>query len=167
MVKSNKWLNSDAKFFLREDIITGAVPESMEPKNVYQMRPEYGEFKYENFRANLIHLREAVAASRVRMQADCEAYGHDRSLLSALRNLEDGDQRCIQWVESEAKTLLKRDIDDNKHLLLKPCDLYATREEYQAFTLKVFRKHIYQELDTRSKRAARFAKKKHRGRAPP
>ena len=58
------------------------------------------------------------------------------------------------------------DLDEGAHLLLKPSDLYETREEYQAFKLKVFRKHLYQEQDTRSKRAARFAKKKYRHRAP-
>jgi hypothetical protein len=165
MVKS-KWLNSDAKFLLREDIIAGDVPEWMESKAVYAMRPEYAEFKYENFRTNLIHLRENVVASRARMQADCEAYGHDRGVLSVLRDLEPVGQRRLEWVESEAKPLLKRDIDEGKHHLLTPMQLYATREEYQAFPLKVFRKHIYQEIDTRSKRAARFAKKKNRARAP-
>ena len=131
------------------------------------MRPENKEFKYENFRTNLINLRGTVAASRKRMQDDCEAYGHDRALWSVLRNLEPVGQRCLEWAESEAKHLLKqKDIDLGTQLMLTPSELCATRVEYQAFKLKVFRKHIYQEVDARSKRAARFAKKKHRGRAP-
>jgi len=53
----------------------------------------------------------------------------------------------IQWQKSEASRLLNVDIDADKHQQLKPADLYATREDYQAFTLKVFRYHIYQEVD--------------------
>lgn len=168
MVKSKKikWSNSDARFLLREDIIAGAVPETMGARIVYQMRPEYAEFEYNKFRSNLSNLRQSVAFSHERMIADCEAYGHDRGILNVLRNSEDGDEGCIQWLGSDAKRLLKRDIDEGNHLPLKPSELYATRVEYQAFELKVFRKHLYQELDTRTKRAARFAKKKHRHRAP-
>ena len=61
---------------------------------------------------------------------------------------------------SEAKKLLKQDIDDGKHLQFKPSDFHATREEYKTFSLKVFQNHIYQEVDSRSKRATHFAKMK-------
>jgi len=40
--------------------------------------------------------------------------------------------------------------------------LHGMREEYQAFPLKTFRNHIYQEVDSRAKRAHRYAKKKKR-----
>ena len=66
----------------------------------------------------------------------------------------------IPWHVSEAKKILKRDINDGKHLQFKPLDFHVTREEYKTFSLKVFRNRIYQEVDSRSKRATRFAKKK-------
>ena len=42
--------------------------------------------------------------------------------------------------------------------------LYETREEYQAFDLKVFRDHIYQEVKRRERKESkdRFAKMKNR-----
>jgi hypothetical protein len=63
------------------------------------------------------------------------------------------------WHKSEANELLKKDIDADKHLLMKPALLHRTRKEYEEFTLEVFRKRIYQEVDSRSKRAYRFEKK--------
>ena len=61
-----------------------------------------------------------------------------------------------------SKKTPKKDIDDGKHRQMKSEALHGTREEYQAFPLKTFRNHIYQEIDSRAKRAHRFAKKKKR-----
>ena len=45
--------------------------------------------------------------------------------------------------------------------MMSPRDLYLSRREYYGyFELKVFRKHVYQEVDSRPKRAIRFEKKK-------
>jgi hypothetical protein len=65
----------------------------------------------------------------------------------------------LPWHKSEAKKLLKQDIDDGKHLHMKPSELRGTRKEYEDFGLEVFRKHIHQDVDSRSKRAFRFAEK--------
>jgi hypothetical protein len=159
--KEEKWKDSEAKQLLREDIISGVVPASMAAKDVYDMRPEYKKWSYQNFPTNLRHLRKAIGDSYERMLADCEAYGHDRALLVKLRAGKNprGD---IPWHKSEAKKLLKQDIDDGKHRQMKPESLHGTREEYQAFPLTTFRNHIYQEIDSRAKRAHRFAKKKKR-----
>lgn len=45
-------------------------------------------------------------------------------------------------------------------------DSFLSRPEYQAFSLFRFRKHIYQEIDARPKRAARFERKKKKWRYP-
>jgi hypothetical protein len=42
---------------------------------------------------------------------------------------------------------------------MTPSELRASRDEYKAFDKDVFRNHIYQEADSRPKRAWRFAKK--------
>jgi hypothetical protein len=54
-----------------------------------------------------------------------------------------------RWEGSSAQTLLHADIDDDKHTRMKPQILHGTREEYEAFELTVFRKHICQEVQTR------------------
>jgi hypothetical protein len=161
---AEKWKNSEAKCLLHDDIISGDVPASMEAKDIYNMRPEYKNFEYSKFRTNLKNLRETIAKGYRRMQMDCEAYGHDRAVL---KELQAANPQYIAWHESEAKMLLKQDIDEGKHHQLKPSELHASREHYKTFSLKVFRNHIYQEVDSRSKRAQRFANKKTRSRREP
>jgi hypothetical protein len=55
MVKktSSKWIHSQAKTMLQDDIIHGVVDAQMAPMAIYQMRKEYAAFKHENFRNNL------------------------------------------------------------------------------------------------------------------
>ena len=46
---------------------------------------------------------------------------------------------------SEAKGLLKEDVENGLHLQLKPKALWLFGEEYMKFDLKVFRHHMHQE----------------------
>lgn len=154
--KTTKWINSQAKILLRDDIVHGVVDAQMAPRDVYQMREEYSKFKYENFRTNLKSLREAVATSILQMQMDSLFFGHDKSIMMNERRKAP---RSLLWIESLAPSLLKQDIDEGLHNHLTPAELYESRVEYQAFPLQVFRNHIYQEVDTRTKRAHRYAKK--------
>ena len=41
------WKKSVAKALLKQDIISGAVPATMRPKDVFQMRDEYKKYPYE------------------------------------------------------------------------------------------------------------------------
>jgi hypothetical protein len=157
--KASKWINSQAKIMLRDDIIRGVVHGQMAARDVYQMREEYSEFKFENFRTNLKSLRDAVATSILRMQIDSVFFGHDRSVMMRERQ---NAPRSLLWIESLAPSLLKQDINEGLHERMTPAELYASRVEYHAFPLQVFRNHIYQEVDTRAKRAHRYAKKKFR-----
>ena len=76
------WVKSDAKFYLREDIIGRTVTKDMEPKDVYNMRPEYKEYKYNNLRVNLLSLRKAVKRDLGRAELDQEFYLHDKIFIS-------------------------------------------------------------------------------------
>ena len=158
--KPEQWKDSEAKRLLRKDIISGAVTASMKAKDVYKMRLEYQTWKYTNFRNNLKSLHNVIAASYARMQTDCKAYGHDRALLKSMADVQT--QPNIPWHESAARKLLKQDVDASKHLQMRPMELHTTRPEFMAFALKVFRKHIYQEIENQAKRLSRFAKKKTR-----
>jgi hypothetical protein len=155
--KPEKWRGSEAKALLRADIISKRVPDTMTAKEVYAMRPEYKAFPIKYFSTNLKNLRKAIADNFGRMQVDCEAYGHDRAILKTLATADQTTD--VPWHKSEAKKLLKEDIDNGKHIQMKPSALRRTRKEYKDFKLDVFRKHVHQEIDSRSKRAYRFAKK--------
>ena len=158
--KSGKWIHSEAKALLRDDIIHGVVDAEMAPMHVYQMREEYAAFKYENFRTNLKSLRHAVATSIDQMEMDTLFFGHDKAIMTHARKNEK--RTSPLWIESLAPVLLKRDIDEGLNNHLTPAELHASRAEYQEFSLQVFRNHIYQEVDMRTKRAHRYAKKKTR-----
>jgi len=116
--------------------------------------------------ANLHRLRAKIAHDFERMLTDCAAYGNDRAILKEQRASDP--PASIPWHKSHACKLLKMDVDNDKEHkeLLKPADLYTTREEYHAFTLKLFQNHLYQEVDSRAKRAYKYEKKKNRNNAP-
>ena len=86
------WINSKAKHMLREDILAGEVLDGMDPKVVYESRPEFQKFPYDRFRANLKSLHERIRKDRDRMEEDCEAYHADMSLLLALRDDDDAPE---------------------------------------------------------------------------
>ena len=126
--KPIKWAKSDAKFLLREDVIGGIVTAEMKPKEVYDMRDCYADYKYENFRANLRSLRLAVKEGLSRAEADEEAYLDDKALYG---KTADG-----AWHRSVAYTLLKDDMRTGKVDGKKPKEVYDSRKEYKTFTLK-------------------------------
>ena len=158
--KPEQWKDSEAKRLLREDIIAGVVLSSITVSDVYKMRPEYEKWPFENFQTNLRSLRKKIATDYERMQTDCEAYGLDQEFVKTM--LSGDHQPKSLWHKSEARKLLKVDVNEGKHLQMKPSELRATRVEYLTFPLKVFRDHIYQEVDSRAKRLVRFEKKKTR-----
>lgn len=51
------------------------------------------------------------------------------------------------WYNHPAKSLLAEDVKSGLASDMKPADLWLTRDEYQEFTLKTFRAHIYQEKE--------------------
>ena len=77
---------------------------------------------------------------------DEEALIHDRKLYPQTTH---NSLNLPNWNGSEAQRLLKVDMDNKVNVSLKPKELYESRLEYQVFTLKVFRGHIYQEIKTR------------------
>ncbi|MGL5934934.1 MAG: hypothetical protein ACRCZI_04850 [Cetobacterium sp.] len=52
------------------------------------------------------------------------------------------------WYGSKAEELLEEDMETGLYPAMKPSEIYATREEYQEFSLDVFRGHIHQYIAT-------------------
>jgi hypothetical protein len=151
------WEKSESKALLRSGLLSGEITPAMKPLEIHRLHPEaHGKWRYPNWSNNLRNLRVAVERDTSRMQRDAISYGHDLAMVKSSR--EAGAKPV--WHRSSAPALLKKDVDDGKHKQLKPAALYASRPEYQVFDLSVFRKHIYQEADSRPKREYRFEKKK-------
>jgi hypothetical protein len=156
------WKKSKAKKLLKKDIIDGTVTDDMAPIFVYAMRQEYKPYKLENFRSNLRSLQKKIQRDYGRRDRDCMDYGHDKIISIGFRQqvtAANGGIEVVPWHRSNAHPLLKEDITDGLHKVLMPSELWETREEYKQFSLKVFRNHIYQELDKREKRRTNFKKK--------
>jgi len=79
--KRETWKNSTAKELLAANILSGAVPASMESRQVYEMREEYSSFRFKNFSANLESLRMDIARS----QRDYIAFLHDMAIVNERR----------------------------------------------------------------------------------
>jgi hypothetical protein len=154
--RSPPWKHSAAKDQLYRDILDGVV-KGMTARQVYDLHPDqYSIFPFANFSSNLRNLREAVERDSERMQRDCEFYGHDRGILVTIRPAPSQPP----WHLSDAHPLLVQDVTDGKHVGMKPSALRLTRPEYQVFSKTKFRKHLYQEIDSRLKKAWRYRTKK-------
>jgi hypothetical protein len=68
---------------------------------------------------------------------------HHKQHFPALTHNHRGDPR---WQGSEAERLLKVDVSEKKNKEMHPQVLRGTRNEYQDYSLEVFRKHIHQEV---------------------
>jgi hypothetical protein len=144
---STPWVSSRANELLRTDIIAGDVMILMDPFDVYGMRDEFREYPFDKFRTNLKKLHAAVDKERDRAGLDSDAHAHDLLLHPPLLQ---GPSGYPQWQGSKAARLLKLDVLEGKSKAMKPSALRDTRKEYQAFPLKVFRKHI--EAEDRSRK---------------
>lgn len=135
----------------------------MDAKAVHQMRDEHKDCKCKNFKTNLNNLIGLVEKHTQQMKIDCIACGRGRALLIKLH--ESNPPQCLPcpaWNKFRAKTLLKLDVDNGKHLMMTPMELIAEREECRVFPLTIFRKHTHQKVDERASGEHHFAKKKHR-----
>lgn len=155
--EQEKWEKSKSKALLRAGILSGEIRPNWPPKKVFNMNPEeHGKWKYKSWTSNLSNLREAIERNRSCMQRDAIAYGHDLAIAKELRSQEVKPV----WHRTEAPKLLKQDVNEGKNHQMKPRELHQSRPEYMMFDLKEFRKHLYQEIDCRPKRAIRFERKK-------
>jgi len=106
-------------------------------------------------------LSASLFSSLVRSFQSSSSCSPQRSLCTP-----QSSQRCIKittgkarWTGSAAEKLLKLDVNAEKHRELKPKDLYASRVEYQHFSLDEFRKHIHQEASSRLQKSYWLARK--------
>jgi len=155
-VKPTPWQNSYAKKLLTQDILDGKI-DGMSVEEVHNFRPEYGVYKFERFKINLKNLISKYEDFTKRAQYDNEALAHDLAL-----NLQVQSKPYPTWQGSVAEQCLKEDIDQGKHLDIKPQQLLESRPEYSPWSnhLKVFRDHIQQEVRARKERPYWMARRK-------
>jgi hypothetical protein len=153
-----------AKEILVQDIGSGRIPRTMGPKEVHNRCQEYRDVDYKKFRTNLNNLRKALYKLHGKATVNNAAFANDLRL-QRLRP-PPAATTAPRWDGSVAQRLLKIDVDAGNHIPCTPCQLWNTHpnaEHYKVFALEVFRKHIHQEVRSRTESSYwlhRGAKKK-------
>ena len=143
--KAPDWKKSEAKAQLELDIIAEVVREESDPDEVYNMWPIYQKYDETNFKANLKGLLKRNKNKKKLAGFDADAFAHARSIQPfPVRNFR-GE---LQWHGSIAQEKLQKAISDGSYLrgITKPQVLWNSDDDYQLYTLDMFRDHIYQEL---------------------
>jgi len=130
----------------------------MDAANVFSVRPEHACCNFDNFETNLKNLKESVAKDIIRMQKDCEMFGHD---LQPLLEVRADDVPSVSWHRSKARVTLKADMKSGLHNTLLPHEMFEKddRPECREFTLTQFRKSKCATEDKKEKQAFRIEKK--------
>lgn len=128
------------------DILAGKVVDSMMPKEVLAMHPEYEPYR-KNFGTNLRNLQKMIRENQAKADSDAAALAHDRRIFPPLANTSKGYPR---WDGSDAQQLLREDVDAGLTRSHDPKVLHQMRPAFQAFPLGVFRDHIHQEERSRA-----------------
>jgi hypothetical protein len=139
------WKNSTAKAELKkllEEDHDRNIIHGMSPEAVYRLSPLFQQYKLANFKTNLKNLKESIAKESRIATFHQQAFENDRRLVPMKNKAGGGYPR---FDIHPSKGLLALDVQEKKHMSVKPKMLQLTRAEYQELPLKVFRKHIYQE----------------------
>jgi hypothetical protein len=113
----------------------------MGPRVVYDTKSVlFKEFVYENFRSNLNTLRKKVKGDKDSAAFDSAALQNNKRRHPAAAITARGH---IHWHGSEAKRVLREDLDKGLEELMDPEDLWNFRDEYMMFLLAFFCRHIY------------------------
>jgi hypothetical protein len=139
------WAESRAKKLLQKDIEKkkDRNPDgtAKTPAQVFQMHTTYWKYDIKNFRSNLRNLRKVVHL------AESEAVLSHRATIQFLEMFPPAaGEKNPRWDNSEAKRLLRIDIKEGRHKVMKPRKLRKRRREYEKFDPDYFRQKIYQEV---------------------
>jgi len=109
---------------------------------IYNSRPEFLLYKWENFQTNLSNLREKIIQDKDMADADQAAFNQYRQAHPRPTTNHRGEPF---WDRSEAQRLLRMDMDEGKHRQMKPSQLRQTRPVFEEHGVIAFGKKICQE----------------------
>lgn len=145
--KKDDWLHSEGRKILFEDLRTGKIPldyRQMSSADAFQLHPEFAEHDGANkFPGRLSRARTNVKNKKGVGETEMALLAADRLVCPKPTHNHRGEPR---WEGSAAEAFLKQDVKKNKHELMTPKEFYNSRPEYKAWSLKVIRKHIQQEV---------------------
>ena len=114
-----KWRNSLAKKLLRQDILDGIVSPTMAPDIVFDMRKEYNDYNFHNFKTNLKNLFGSIEREAAKKPKD------------------------PKWRKSKAKEMLYQDICDGTVTDdMDGATVFMMRPEFQLYKENNFKTNL-------------------------
>jgi len=144
--KKDDYGHSAAKYYLEQDLLTGKIPldwRAMSFQTAFATRPEFAQFDGTRlFQGRLQRARARAKADTNTGAKELAALKKDRERYPTKTTDHHGNP---VWEGSQAQAYLIMDVRLGNHKNIKPSDFRLTRAVYSAFSLKVFRNHIYQQ----------------------
>lgn len=148
--KEQKWYTSPSNvsdgyaflFALYMDKVHSKTLKNMTAEEIWKSHKLFLCYSLDDFEVynnNMINL-----TNRRKEQILAEEESFRRDMLK-IPSSEKTSRNEPFWHTHAASELLKRDEEDGTARSMPPRKLWKSRKEYQDFTLKTFRKHIYQE----------------------
>lgn len=146
----------NAKLLLLQDFETYY---NMDSDTFWKLELLFQQYPFKYFEVQLNKLKPVIKRDLDIVRTDEAALRHDQLIIPIKTKTEYDDPR---WDCHPAKKLLKIDVDENKHKVMTPRELWKARKEYQDFTnrfkdtckgKKDFQKHIYQEVYSQNQSA--------------
>ena len=145
-----KWRGSEAKNIVLDDLLKGVLPVDaniLSAEDAWELTYKYMyEFKdvpFQQFKDRLRDHRKQMKSGLQRSNIEEEALQHDRKLYP--RQLKNSKGELVFDLHP-AKLLLRKDVAERKHLVMKPMELQETRPECRLFDHCKFKERIYQEV---------------------
>ena len=162
--KEPKWnKNHPVRQQMKDDVLAGmgaglradgAIPITDETawKDAKALRTAYTEMTDDLFKSRLNGMHVLLKEKLKKALEDDKALQQDRLIHPRPEKNFRGE---VQWIDSDARTLLEIDVANGVHKEMTPLEMYKSRLQYQeaCHLLETFRNHLYQELQTQKWRA--------------
>jgi len=144
------WYTSPAKvsrgyallFLLYMDKNKSKVVNGMTDNELWESYPEFKLYEFDKFKGYNKNMKKLTTKRKDRI-SDEEASFH-RDMLKLSSKKDNTARGYPFWNTHPASDLLEMDEKDGTAKQMKPAKLWESRQEYKAFPLSVFRKHVYQ-----------------------
>ena len=145
-----KWPKSEPRNIVLDDLLKGVLPvdaKELSAEDAWELSHknmvEFKDVPFEQFKNRLRDHRRQMKNGLQRDNIEEEALQHDLKLYP--RQLKNSKGELVFDLHP-AKILLRKDVTERKHLMMKPMELQETRPEYLLFDRRKFKERIYQEV---------------------
>ena len=146
MAKKNiNWRNSEARKILLADVEEGQLPGKVSVEDAwefYKHLPAFSEVPINQFKKQLNAHRDQVRTRKERLGDEEAALKQFKKLNPPKTHNNKGE---VVFDMTPGKMVLRKDIEEGKHLGMTMSDFYNSRKEYTCITKRKFKERVHQE----------------------